>query len=217
MAKDGKRAQKAAQKRKLREQRVREEKARRRTAQEGGGVRRTLTRARDLPVEECVISRGWRERGLAHILLARRRDDGSLVVGGYYVDTLCLGLKDTAVIPNVSPDDYRQNVKPNVFNDAVEFEDCEPGLARAVVEGAIAFAAGTGFRPNKRWEESKHLFDGVEARAEGLTFGREGMPCLVLRGGEQNPVAVARLERALGAGNFAVVVEAGAGDASAAD
>ncbi|GAB4257150.1 MAG: hypothetical protein Kow0092_03820 [Deferrisomatales bacterium] len=209
MARDAKRAQRQAQKRRQRERRVREHKARQRTLAQGRGNRNWVAECGDWPVEECVISKGWQERGLAHILLARRTPEGTLLVGGYYVDTLCVGLKDTAVLPNLDPGEYQERIKPQIFNDPVEFEPCSPEVARAVVEGAVEFAARYGFRPAKRWEESRRVFDGVEARAEGLAFGKGGKPCLVLRNDPAERAARARLERTAGPGNYEVVEGAG--------
>ncbi len=204
MARDAKQAQKAAQKRKEREKRVREAAARKRQGQEGHGTRQVLTMATELPVEECVISQGWAERGLAHILLTRRRPDGRLLVGGYFVDTLCLGLKESMMVPALDPEEFEKNVKPNVFKDSVVFEACDPGVARAVVEGAIAFGDRWGFHPNRRWEDSRRVFEGIEAKPEGLVFGRDGVPCLVRRPGENLTGAQVRLERKAGPGGFTI-------------
>lgn len=204
MAREAKQEQKAALKRRKREKEVREARARQKAklAEEGG--KKVLGKTPELPIVDCVISRGWQERGLAHVLLARRLPTGRLLAAGYYVDTLCVGLKNTAVLPNLDPEEYERTVKPNVFNDPVEFEPCEPSLAKAVVEGAIEFAARFGFRPNKRWDESRRLLEGVEAGAEGLSFGRDGKPCLVVRPGESSAGVLARLERQAGAGNYLV-------------
>ena len=206
MARNDRAARKAAERRRNRQKRIQESKAKQRAAREGKGARSLLARARELPVAECVISKGWQDRGLAHILIARREDDGSLLVGGYYVDTLCTGLKDSAVIPNLAPDDYHGRVKGSIFNDPVTFEPCDPGLARAVVEGAIAFAERFGFRPNRRWEDAKRCFAGIEPAPDGLVFGRDGKPCLVVRPGENLAAARAKLDRSLGEGNYRVEV-----------
>jgi hypothetical protein len=204
MARDAKAAQRAALKRKKREQEVREVAARRRAAESQQGPKKLLHTAGDLPVAECVISKGWSERGLAHILLARSLPNGRLLVGGYYVDTLCVGLKESAVMPSLDAEEYRERVKPNVFNDPVEFEDCDPGLARAIVEGAIEFAGRFGFKPNKRWQESAHVWSGIEAKKGGVAFGKEGKPCLVRRGADKAAGILARLERTAGPGNYLV-------------
>lgn len=204
MARDDKQAQKAALKRKKREKEIREAKARQRARQAEEGAHKPVGNAADLPVADCVISKGWRERGLAHILVARTLPSGRLLAAGYYVDTWCVGLKNTALLPNLDAAEYESKVKPNVFNDPVEFEPCDPGLARAVVEGAIEFAGQFGFRPNKRWNESKRVLEGFDVRGHGVIFGKDGKPHLVVRTGESAAGAVARLERVAGAGNYTV-------------
>lgn len=207
MAKGRRRDQRAALKRKERERRVGGEKAKRRGLQEGGGLRAALEKCRELPIEECVISKGWRESGLAHVLMVRQAGGEKLIVGGYYVDILCVGLKDTAVIRDITKADYTERVKPNVFKDHVEFESCDPGLARAVVEGAISFAERFGFQPNKRWSESKLLLRGIRSAEGEISFGRSGKPCLVVRSGENPAVVQKRLERYAGEGNYLIVYE----------
>ncbi len=211
MARDAKRAQRAAQKRREREKRLRMERARRMGKAPELTRRRLLEMAKDLPLLECLISRGWRERGLAHILLARTAPNGRILAAGYYVDLLCLGLKDTAVFPNLAPEEYEQSIKPNVFNDPVELEPCEPGVARAVIEGAIEFAGRFGLKPNKRWSESRRLLAGIEPAGDGIVFGRDGKPCLVLRRGENLTGPRRRLERVLGPGKFLIETPADEG------
>ncbi|MDF1554018.1 MAG: hypothetical protein P1P84_13190 [Deferrisomatales bacterium] len=205
MARDAKRTQKAAQKRRQRQQLVQQEKTRRRAQEQGHGSGAVERRMEDLPVEECVISKGWRERGLAHILLARDLGNGHLLVGGYFVDLLCVGLKDCAAIPRVEKDEYATKVKFSIFNDEVEFEPLEPGVARAVVEGAIAYAGELGFRPNRRWPEAQKVFRGIDPQPNGLEFGRDGKPFLVLRKGDNLQGAQARLQRKLPDGAYRIV------------
>jgi hypothetical protein len=85
----------------------------------------------------------------------------------------------------------------------VEFEPCDPPLARAVVEGAIGFADRFGFRPNKRWDETRRVLEGIEPGGD-VAFGREGRPCLVVRKGENAAGPAARLERTAGPGNYTI-------------
>jgi hypothetical protein len=204
MSMDERRRRKAAEKRKHREKRVAQEKARQRGAGEGGSHASPPVSVGDLPLGECVISKGWKERGLAHLLLTRRQPDGKLLVGGWYVDTFCLGLKDCAVIPNVEEGEYQENLKPNLFNDDVTFEPCKPAFARALVEGAIAFAGQYGFKPAKRWEQSRPLFVEEAAGSSRITFGKGGKPCYVKRGETNAQGILARLERKVGPGNYLV-------------
>lgn len=205
MTRDARSAQRVAEKRKKRERLVREEKAKRKAGQVQSGVKRGAERAGDLPIVECVISKGWQERGLAHILLVRREREKRVTAAGYYVDLLCLGLKSTALLPNMEEEEYRRSIKPNVFTDPVEFENCLPSVAKAVVLGSIEFAEKYGFRPNKRWPQTKYFLEGIEADFDSVTFGRDGNPCLVVRRNESAAGAIARLERTAGPGNYTVV------------
>lgn len=205
MARDAKRTQKAAEKRRQRQQLVQQEKSRRRAQEQGQVTGAAASCMEELPVDECVISKGWQERGLAHILLARDRGDGHLVVGGYFVDLLCVGLKDCASIPRVEKDEYANKVKFSIFNDEVEFEPMDPGVARALVEGAISFADGLGFHPNRRWPVARKVFRGIDPQPDGLEFGRGGKPCLVLRDGDNLQGAQARLQRKLADSAYQIV------------
>lgn len=209
MARNMKKAQKSAEKRKKRELLIRQEKARAKASTQGGSQEKIqlLNHCDRLPIWECVISQGWGKRGLAHILMVRDRGDGALLVGGYFVDFWCVGLKACAAIPSVAKDEYANNVRNNIFNDDVEFEPIEPGVALALVEGAIAYAAEYGFRPNRHWPEARKLFRGIEPIPTGLTFGVDGKPCLVLRDRDSLAGAQARLERRLPDGAYLLVDE----------
>ncbi len=197
-------ARKRDRKRRQRQEKSRRLKIRRFQERVRRGVRYWLERAESLPIAECVISRGWKDRGFAHILVARSTADDDLIVGAYYVDLLCLGLRDTAVLGPLEPEEYHGTVKSTLFNDPVDFESCEPGVALAVVEGAIAYAARYGFRPNKRWSQSRKLFAGIRAQDLDLEWGRDGKPCLVVKPGEDVTGSRRRLERLLGSDGFVV-------------
>jgi hypothetical protein len=62
------------------------EDAARRKEQAIAAARGTTLHLGGAPVADCVISRGWRERGLAHILVARELPNGKLVAAGFFVD-----------------------------------------------------------------------------------------------------------------------------------
>lgn len=209
MARNMKKAQKSAEKRKKRELLIRQEKARAKASMQGGNQEKVqlLSHCESLPIWECVISQGWEQRGLAHILMVRDRGDGALLVGGYFVDFWCVGLKACAAIPSVAKNEYATKVRNNIFNDDVEFEPIEPGVALALVEGAIAYAGEYGFRPSRHWPEARKVFRGVEPIPTGLVFGVDGKPCLVLRDRDSLHGAQARLARRLPDGAYLLVDE----------
>ena len=51
-------------------------------------------KGRNLPVEECLISDGWEQSGLAEVVVTRRHTGGTFTLGMFLVETLCLGNKD---------------------------------------------------------------------------------------------------------------------------
>lgn len=209
MSKESTARQKAAEKRKKRELEMRRKKAQTRAAEAlvSAQQARPVT-VSDLPVVECVISKGWEERGLAHILLARGLPDGNLMVAGFYVDTFSLGIKDSALIERIAENEYRNTIKPTIFNDPVELVDCDPRVAKAVALGAADYALPLGFKPNKRWPEAKSIFAGIELPETPVVFGKGGKPCFVKRGESNSQAVLAKLARAVGEGNYSVEEEA---------
>lgn len=203
---DRKSSQRKAQKRKDREERLRQGKARKRAGQEVA-QRVPIEKIAEMPIVECLINFDWKESGRAQILVARRSGEGELLVGGFLVDTWCRGLQDTALLTGLSPEDYETRVKPNLFVEPAEFVRFDPSRARGLVEGAIAYAEPLGFRPNKRWPESRRVFAGVKAGDVELVFGREGRVCLRIKAGENSRGARARLDRTVGPEGYTVLLE----------
>ena len=204
MAKDNGAKQRAAEKRRRREIEMRRKKSQARQPTAEAGETQKALAVKDLPIVECVISEGWEERGLAHILLVRRLPDGNVMVGGFYVDTLCLGIKDSALLEKVTEEDYRSGIKPAIFNDPVTLVDCDPVLARAVALGAENFASRFGFKPGKRWSAARTIFADIEQMDVPPVFGREGKPCYVKRDETNGAAIEAKLARMAGPGNYLV-------------
>src|SRR5688500_10669274 len=46
-------------------------------------------RAAEFPVDKCFITQGWKERGLALVMVARQLPDGTFLMGVYLVDVYC--------------------------------------------------------------------------------------------------------------------------------
>lgn len=203
MGKDNAAKQRAAEKRKRRELEMRKKKTEAKRPAQPAPSQKALT-IQDLPIVECVNSRGWEESGLSHLLLVRRFPDDNVLVAGYFVDTFCLGIKDCALLERMSESDYRTNIKPSIFNDPVEFVDIDPSMAMGIAEGAAEFAAKFGFKPNKRWSEARKMFEGIEPPANPPSFGKNGKPCYVKRDETNQAAILAKLERAAGTGGYTV-------------
>ena len=119
-----------------------------------------IRHAREYPLHQCLINPGWKENGLATILISRQQNDGGLVYGLYLVDVLCLGLKDTFCDANRSPFYYEEEIAAKAFDEPPV--ECSAALAHHVIYGAIAFARRFGFEPHRDFALSHH--PGLMAR-----------------------------------------------------
>ena len=152
--------------------------------------------------------RGWPDRsrpgeasrsGLVAVLVARgpRRAGGDVSVGGYLVDTYCLGVKDA-----LPPRRMSERRLPAFVRQYFGGYDAPPvvapiELARHLVWGGVEYARGLGFEPHPDLRRAAgHLGPLTEPCAIG--FGCDGRPTYV-QGPFDDPVRVMRtLERTVG-------------------
>ncbi len=73
------------------------------------------TKARALPVHECLINPDWHSSGMATVLVSRQQPSGNILVGVYIVDVLCLGLKITYFYFNQTARYYEEELKDLLF------------------------------------------------------------------------------------------------------
>jgi hypothetical protein len=191
-------------------------------------VRQVAAEQPDVPIEQralagCWVSPAWSHEliveprdgwedvdlgphgpaGLALVLVARSGRGDRVTVCGYLVDTFCLGVKDV-----IGPEPMRRRQLPAFVRTYFVAFPAPPlrapiGLARHVVQGAVAFAAGLGFGPHPDFAAARgHLGELDETCA--ITFGRRGLP-LYVQGIHEDPTTVVHtLERTVGNGGFAV-------------
>lgn len=130
-----------------------------------------------LPMESMWISESWRFVGLAVCVVVRRRPDGDLAVLSAVADLGCLGIKDVAVFPCVSP------------------SGLDDILARASRDPMLNVPIGLGvqlLRESARWcvacgmpvRDSQtatlaFLLDEVGDPAFEIPLGHDGKPMLV--------------------------------------
>lgn len=202
MSKMPKAAKKAAKRKNLKKQAM-STKSSEKEIKATANVRALLARAGELEIQECVISQGWQDRGLAHILITRKTPGNGLLVGGYYVDLYCSGLKSTAAM-TVTTEAYETQIKPGIFNDPVDLKPCDPELAAGIIEGAIDFSAKYGFKPHKRWSESRPVLAGIKSKKDEIAFGKDGKPHVIADHTDNLRGVLNRLERTAGAGNYTI-------------
>jgi hypothetical protein len=162
---------------------------------------------------ELLVQRrdGWEDTdlgddgpaGLVLVLVARASRHDRVSVCGYLVDTFCLGVKNA-----IGPEQmHRRDLLAFVRTYFAAFPApplrAPIELARHLVHGAVAFAAGLGFEPHPDFAAVRgHLGDLSEPCA--ITFGRHGRP-LYVAGPHDDPIRVMQtLEASVGRSGFVV-------------
>ncbi len=168
------------------------------------------TKARSLPVHECLINPDWQESGMATVLVCRKQPSGNLIVGLYLVDVLCLGLKITYFYFNQTARYYEEELKDLLYQGQT-YEPCDYVLAHNVIYGAIAYAEDLGFRPDKDFAVTQYILaeDDESVELVELEFGRDGKPCFVAGPRDNVALITGKLRAAVGEGNFTVMYPGG--------
>ena len=164
------------------------------------------TKARSLPIHECLINPDWQESGMATLLISRKQPSGNLVAGVYLVDVLCLGLKNTYFFFNQTPRYYEEELQDLIFTHQT-YVPCDYVLAHNIIYGAIAYAEDLGFKPQKDFAVTQYLLaeDDESVELIELEFGRDGQPCYIVGPYDNTSLIVGKLKAAVGEGNFIVV------------
>lgn len=162
-----------------------------------------LRQATTYPIEHCWAQEGWREDGLAMIVMARRQPNDRFIVGQYLVDLGCLGLKQTMVRTDIAEEDLDPGLLAEVYQDAPPIP-VEPDLAHEIIYGGIRYAGELGFRPHRDFRLTRLMLEPEADYPDAgrVTYGRDGQPFYVAGPYDHSDAILRRLERAVGVGNF---------------
>ena len=141
---------------------------------------------------EAYVEKNWKDTGLAHLLVARIRDDGTADFGVFLVDLLCLGVKDAFSEIGIMEADVMNFVNERLPEDFRE--RIHPACAKKMIEGAIAYAESHGFAPHRDYRKARKVLSGLDASQcpTDFTFGEDGKPCYV-RGSDDDETRVERI------------------------
>jgi hypothetical protein len=196
---------------------------RRRTTRNGLAAQSPAAPAGAGPLIGCWVSPGWSREllvasregwndvdlgpngpaGVALVLVARATRHDRVSVGGFLLDTFCLGVKNV-----LGPEEMRERDLPAfvrmyfvAFPSAALSAPIE--LARHLVFGCAAYAGVLGFSPHPDFDALRgHLGELDEPCA--ITFGQRGRP-LYVPGPHDDPDSVLEtLLATLGSDGFAV-------------
>lgn len=123
------------------------------------------------------------EQGLVNVVIARKTPEGDIAVSAFIVDIFCLGVKD-AFFRLFSEYEYEHRVKYGfIQTQGCGFEEIDESCAKKLLEGAVAYAEGLGFKTHPDYKNAANIFKGVDGGACSVTYvyGKDGKP-LYIRG-----------------------------------
>lgn len=170
-----------------------------------------LTQAATWPVYECLISGRWQERFyMTQIIVARQGPDGRIAAGFFLVDLSCLGIKNAYGRIYRTQYDYRREMKE--VDSATPLKPCTIHLAAKVLHAATEYAMRLGFAPHPDSREPLKLLGDADPSlaSEVVSLGDEdNKPFYFVGPYDDAAKIVAQLRRAVGEGNYQVVISLG--------
>lgn len=167
------------------------------------------SRARALPIADCLITEAWQESGMANILVARKHVNGHRTVAIFLVDLKCLGIKDAGYLFNMEEYEFEDFVQKFTENDCVE---CAYNLVHNIIYGALEYAEDYGFSPYKNWEVAQYVLEEDDDRIPLIDIdfgGDDGNPMYISGPNEdaaKQDQILGILKRTVGEGNYHFMV-----------
>lgn len=131
-------------------------------------------RIRLLPIDRCLVSQGWKDSGLAVVVVTRRHPKGSITAGIYLVDTFCRGVCNSHCFFSIAEDELDDILAR--YSRGVSFEEASYEEAHNLVFGAIAFAEEAGIAPCEDFKLTQYILedDTDDIPLIEYEYGREG-------------------------------------------
>jgi hypothetical protein len=162
-------------------------------------------KGRSLPIDGCWINEDWEDTGSAFAIVSRKHPNGNVTGGVYFVDLLCLGVKQVQIHYDVPAAKFEDFLK--IVRDNIEIEKAEYALVHNIIYDALDYAKKFGFEPNEEFEVARYILeeDTPSHRKHDIECGVDGKPMFVateLEDEEREAEIMAQLEKAAGPGNF---------------
>ena len=143
------------------------------------------------PVRDAFIGPELFEDGMGPVVITRDLTDGQVAIGVFLVDVYCLGVKN-AFFRLASELDYDDDIAR--VRGPQGMDKVEPGCARKLVEGAVAYARDLGFVPHPDFREAGMVLGDIDGSdcPETFTFGKDGKP-LFVRGPHDSSSRIKRI------------------------
>ena len=165
-------------------------------------------KARSLPLGTCYINDGWKDSGMALIVVTRKHVNNNVTYAAFQVDLYCLGIKEAFYEFNVHQ--YTITELRKKHDEISDHEDpvneADYSLVHNIIYGALEYGEDLGFKPPKSFNTAVFILeeDTEEIELIDIEFGLNGKP-VVFFGKEKHPHNIlSQLDKSVGKGNYKV-------------
>ncbi len=126
------------------------------------------------PLHESYVSSLVFRIGLGTVVISRTLGN-RIAAGVFLVDMGCLGVKN-AFLSLCSSEEFKRLL--DRLNKNGELKPAKAEYARKLIESAVEYAAGLGFKPHRDYYKAKIVFGSIDASQchDTFTFGQHGKP-----------------------------------------
>ncbi|MGZ8217464.1 hypothetical protein [Methylomagnum sp.] len=141
-------------------------------------IRESLEEIGKFPIFQCLIPQALFVNGFGTTLIARKINDDEVIVGGFWLDVYCMGVRG-AFLRAMQMHEYNSTI--NSLHRNENFGLAEPALVRALVEQSVEYGQNLGFKPHADYDEARYIFGDIDPKdcTDTFTFGKDGKPRFV--------------------------------------
>lgn len=163
-------------------------------------------KGRKLPIEMCLISDLYEDNGLTTCLIVRKQPSGKFSFATILVDRLCLGVKNTIVDCNLSPDELNKLV--HQLSEQGPYEEVDSTYFHNLVFGAIDYASELGLDPPKDFFIAEYLLDPdlIDDGIDDIEMGQNGKPFYVEGPYDNKNKIISALNRSVGPDGYVYII-----------
>ena len=142
--------------------------------------RKILRGARRMPIIGAWAQTGWQDSIVARVGVAREMSPDQALFAEYFVDTRCLGVRDSRGYTGIPADELETRILPERYHSVPPIR-ISTALAHEIIWGAVEYAQSIGLPPHRGFRETRLALEPANAlpREAGLEFGLEGKPFFV--------------------------------------
>ncbi|MCF7673745.1 MAG: hypothetical protein K9N23_01550 [Akkermansiaceae bacterium] len=117
--------------------------------------------------------------GMGQVVIARFKNDGRIEIGGFLLDTFCLGVKNAFFVQG--DEEVLQDMVERIAETSGAVEEHSGAWGRKLVEAAANYARRLGFAPHRDYKKAARVLGGIDPKdcPDNFTFGSGGKPLFI--------------------------------------